>query len=114
MRLLYFTAHQIQPINTGARLRNYQLARQLAARFSVTFVEMRHAGEEQHVPPDDSVLANLVTLDKSRTYTLSKILRGLAGPTPVTVLNCWSLRSASQLAELLHSRQFDMVQIEGV
>jgi polysaccharide biosynthesis protein PslH len=40
-------------------------------------------------------------------------LRGLAGPTPITVLNCWSLRLASQLADALRSLQFDTVQIEG-
>jgi glycosyltransferase involved in cell wall biosynthesis len=114
MKLLYFAPHQIWPINSGARLRNYQLAKQLAACSSITFIEMRHVSEEEHVPLDDSVLASIVTLDKSRTYTLSKILRGLAGPIPVTVLNCWSPRSASQLAELLRSRQFDTVQMEGV
>ena len=114
MRILYFAPHQFWPINTGARLRDYQLARQLAAHSSVTFVEMRHAGEEPHIPPDDSGLASVVTLDKDRTYTPSKILRGLAGPTPVTVLNCWSLQSASQLADVMRSRQFDTVQIEGV
>jgi len=114
MRLLYFTAHQIWPINTGARLRDYQLARRLAARFSVTFVEMRHAGEGHTMPPDGSGLASVVTLYKGRTYSAFKILRGLAGPTPVTVLNCWSLRLASELADVLRSRQFDTVQIEGM
>jgi len=114
MRLLYFTAHQIWPINTGARLRDYQLARQLAARFSVTVVEMRHAGEEHTMPPDGSGLASVLTLDKGRTYSAFKILRGLAGPTPVTVLNCWSFRLASELADVLRSRQFDTVQIEGM
>ena len=113
MKLLYFAPHQIWPLNTGARLRDYQLARQLAARASVTFVEMCHGGEEKCMPPDDSGLARVVTLDKNRTYTLSKILRGLAGPTPLTVLNCWSLQSASQFANVLKSHQFDTVQIEG-
>jgi len=56
MRLLYFAPHQIWPTNTGARLRDYQLARQLAARCSVTFVECAIAGEAPRVPPDDSGL----------------------------------------------------------
>jgi glycosyltransferase involved in cell wall biosynthesis len=114
MKLLYFAPHQIWPTNTGARLRDYQLARQLAARSSVTFIEMCHAGEEPRIPPDDSGFAGIVTLKKDVTYTPFKILRGLAGPTPVTVLNCWSPRSASQLANVLRTRQFDTVQIEGV
>jgi glycosyltransferase involved in cell wall biosynthesis len=114
MKILFFSPHQIWPINTGGRLRDYQLARQLAARASVTFVQMCHAGKEAQTPPDDSGFAGVVTLDKDRTYTPSKILRGLTGPTPVTVLNCWSLRSGSQLTEVLRFSQFDTVQIEGV
>lgn len=114
MRLLYFAPHQMWPANTGARLRDYHLARQLAERFSVTFVEMRRAEEKQYAPPNDSGLAGVVTLDKSRRYTPSKVLRGLAGPTPVTMLNCWSPRSASQLVNVLRFRQFGSVQIEGV
>jgi glycosyltransferase involved in cell wall biosynthesis len=113
MNSLYFAAHQIEPLNSGARLRNYKLAQQLAALSSVTFVEMRHAGEERHIPSDDSGLAGVVTLDKGYTYTASKLIRGLAGPTPVTVLNCWSPRAASHLVEVLKSRPFDSVQIAG-
>jgi sugar transferase (PEP-CTERM/EpsH1 system associated) len=114
LRLLYFAPQQIWPANSGGRLRNYHLARHLAARSMVTFVEMCDAGEEQHVLPEDSGFARLVTLHKGHTYTTSKILRGLAGPTPITVLNCWSRGSASQLGELLQAYQFDTVQIEGV
>jgi len=75
---------------------------------------MRDVGEVQHVLPDDSGFARIVTLNKSRTYSPSKIVRGLIGPTPITVLNCWSSRSVAQLAGVLRSNQFDTVQIEGV
>ena len=114
MKLLYFCPHQIWPANTGARLRDYELARQLAARASVTFVQMCRAGQEPYTLPDDSGFADVATLDKDRTYTPFKILRGLAGPTPMTVLNCWSLRAASQLANVLRAGQFDTIQMEGV
>jgi len=114
MKLLYFCPHQIWPANTGARLRDYELARQLAARASVTFVQMCRDREEPYVLPDDSGLAAVVALDKDRTYTPFKVLRGLAGPTPMTVLNCWSLRARSQLASVLRSGRFDTIQMEGV
>src|SRR5678809_667162 len=86
MRLLYFAPHQVFPVNTGARLRNYHLARQLGARCSVTFAEMRQAEDEWCGPPSDSGLAGVITLNKSRPYSPWKIVRGLVGPTPVTVL----------------------------
>jgi polysaccharide biosynthesis protein PslH len=114
MKSLYFAAHQIWPLNSGARLRDYPLARHLAARAPVTFVEMCSAGESPQAPPEGSDFASVVTLYKDRMYTPSKIVRGLAGPIPLTVLNCWSPRSASHLAEVLRSRPFDTVQIEGV
>jgi glycosyltransferase involved in cell wall biosynthesis len=112
MKSLYFAAHQFWPLTNGARLRNYQLASQLATRASVTFVEMCLRGEGQQIPSGESNVERVVTLHKD-TYTVSKVFRGLAGPVPVTVLNCWSHRSASQLAEVLKSNQFDTVQIAG-
>jgi sugar transferase (PEP-CTERM/EpsH1 system associated) len=114
MRSLYFAPHQLWPVNTGARSRDFHLARQLASRSRVTFAEMRHAEEEQSAPPAQSGFAGVVSLRKDRTYGPTKILRGLAGPTPVTILNCWSPRLASQFADLLRSGQFDTVQMEGV
>jgi glycosyltransferase involved in cell wall biosynthesis len=114
MRLLYFAPHQIWPVNTGARLRDYQLACQLTACESVTFVEMCSAGEAHQALPADFGFAGIVTLYKDRVYTPSKIVKGLAGPIPLTVLNCWSPRSASQLADALRFSQFDTVQMEGV
>ena len=114
MKILYFAPHQFWPLTTGARLRDYQLARKLAARGPVTFVEMCSAGEEHQAPPEDAGFSSAVTLYKDRMYTPSKIARGLAGPIPLTVLNCWSPQSASQLADVLRSRPFDTVQIEGV
>ncbi len=114
MRLLYFAPHQAWPINSGARLRDSYLSRQLAARCSVTFAEMKHPGEKWCKPPERSGLAGMVTLEKGRTYSPSRIVRGLAGPVPVTVLNCWSQQSASQLARVLGTCQFDTVQLEGV
>jgi glycosyltransferase involved in cell wall biosynthesis len=114
LRILYIAPHQMWPTNTGARLRDYQLAQQLALCSSVTFMEMSQTAEEQHAVPDDSRIAQIVTLNKSRTYSPTKIFRGLIGPIPITVLNCWSSRAASQLADVLRSYQFDTVQVEGV
>lgn len=114
MKSLYFAPHPIWPLSSGARLRDYQLACQLRTRASVTFVEMCSAREEQQALMEDSGVADIVTLQKDRVYSLFKIIKGLAGPVPVTVLNCWSPQSASQLADVLRSKTFDTVQIEGV
>lgn len=114
MKLLYFSPYEFWPANFGAPMRNYQLARHLAGRAAVTFVELRAARREPSPLPDDPSLPDVVTLTKGRTYTPSKILRGLVGRTPLTVLNCWSRRAAFQLQDLVRSHQFATAQIEGV
>jgi sugar transferase (PEP-CTERM/EpsH1 system associated) len=114
MRLLYFAAHQAWPLTSGNRLRDYHLARELAKRVSVTFVEMCRPSEGPSSPPSDCGFDEIISLKKGIAYTPGKIVRGLAGPAPLTALNYFQTRSACQLADLLTRRRFDTVQIEGV
>jgi sugar transferase (PEP-CTERM/EpsH1 system associated) len=114
VRILYFAAHQVWPLTSGNRLRDYHLARQLAARASVTFVEMCHPGEQPSRPPSDCGFNEIITLNKEASYTPIKILRGIAGPTPLTAVNYFEPRLASQLVGILARNKFDAVQIEGV
>ena len=45
---------------------------------------------------------------------MSKLVQGLIGPTPLTVLNYSSPRVSRILAEILEAGSFDAVQMEGV
>jgi sugar transferase (PEP-CTERM/EpsH1 system associated) len=114
MRLLYLAAHQTWPLTSGNRLRDYYLARELAKRASVTYVEMYHSGEGPSRAPSDSGFEETISVRKGTGYTPDKIVRGIVGPIPLTVLNYFRSRSASQLANLLRRRRFDTVQLEGV
>ena len=114
MRLLYFAAHQLWPLTSGNRLRDYYLARELAKRASVTFVEMCHPGEKPSRLPVDCKFEEIISLKKGTGYTPDKLVRGIVGPVPLTVLNYFQSGSASQLANLLARRQFDTIQVEGV
>jgi polysaccharide biosynthesis protein PslH len=114
MRLLYFAAHQLWPLTSGNRLRDYYLARELAKRASVTFVEMCHPGEAPSHPPNDSGFDEIISLKKGSGYTPDKIVRGFVGPIPLTALNYFDANSAAALASLLARKSFDTLQIEGV
>ena len=114
MRLLYFAAHKIWPLTSGNRLRDYHLSRQLVKRASVTLVEICHPGEQPTVRSKDCNYERIVSLKKRPSYTLSKILGGLAGPTPITVLNYFEPQLESQMANILAFSPFDTVQIEGI
>src|SRR3979411_2110282 len=113
MNLLYLTPHKIWPLTSGNRLRNYHLARRLAAHASVTLVEMCYAGEQTSRPPDGSGFSQIISLHKSAGYTAGKLIRGMVGPTPLTLLNYFEPRLASQLATIFERGQFNAVHLGG-
>ena len=115
MRILYFSPRQCWPRDTGAKLRDYYLASQLAARCTVTYLGLRDPSETSSEPPAaESGFAAYHAVERESTYTVSKLVRGLVGPTPLTVLNYSSARVSRILAEILQAGSFDAVQIEGV
>jgi glycosyltransferase involved in cell wall biosynthesis len=114
MRLLYFSAHQLWPLTSGNRLRDYHLARELAKRASVTFVEICHLGEQPSSPPSECGFQEIISLKKGFGYTPDKIIRGITGSIPLTTLSYFQTGSASQLAKVLAKGQFTAVQVEGV
>src|ERR1700692_751402 len=102
MRILYFSPRQCWPRDTGAKLRDYYLASQLAARCPVTYLGLRDPLEESSEPPaDESGFAAYHAVARESTYTVSKLIRGLIGPTPLTVLNYSSEYVSRMLAEML-------------
>jgi polysaccharide biosynthesis protein PslH len=114
MRILYFAPHRVWPLNTGSRLRDYHLARQLAKRAHVTFIEVSHPGDQIATLPTDPDLQDIFTVYKAPSYTPSKVIRGLIGPVPVTVLNFFSPRIVARLSELLRPGVFTSAQIASV
>jgi len=100
-------------VNTGARLRDYHLARELARRASLTYLGLRNPQDPPPVPPPAEAF-QAVLISKDPGYTPANILRGLLGPVPVNVLNCWTARAVAELRRLLDGQQFDVVQVEGV
>jgi polysaccharide biosynthesis protein PslH len=115
LKILYFAPHQLWPLVTGNRLRDYHLARELAARCSVTFMETLHPGDERGgMAPVSAGFERVVTVEKEPNFRPGKVIRGLIGPVPVTVLNYFSRRIANTLAEVLRTGAFDVVQLESV
>lgn len=115
MRILYFSPRECWPRDTGAKLRDYYLASQLAARCPVTYLGLRDPSEaSSEPPPAESGFVAYHSVARESTYTVSKLVRGLTGPAPLTVLNYSSPHVSRILAELLQSGSFDAVQMEGV
>ena len=118
MRVLYFAPKECWPPNTGARLRNYHLARALARNARVTYL----AFSDEAVAGDGGGggdgpgrwCERVVIVPQERGYTPLKLARGALGRTPVTVLNYTSRAMAAELSRLLREEDFDVVQVESV
>jgi len=113
MRLLYFSSRVCWPLTTGARIRDYQLAKYLARRAHVHYAGLSGAGiAAAAAPPECGFGQSLLTREKA--YSVGNLIRGLAGPLPVNVLNYTSAGIKRQIADLLTKESFDSVQLEGV
>jgi sugar transferase (PEP-CTERM/EpsH1 system associated) len=112
MRVLHFAPRVCWPLDTGAKLRNYHLARVLSARANVTLL----AFEDSEPPPASlkNIYEQVITVERSPGYTLLKILRGAFGRTPLPLLNYTTIPMKQALRRTLKEQQFDVVQVESI
>ena len=113
LKLLYFAPHPLWPLTTGARLRDYHLAHQLSKHCAVTFLQTVNREDPEGIP-SNAGFAQIATARKDRSYTPGKLVRGVIGPSPVTVLNYVSRQTEELLTHLLRTEQFDVVQLVSV
>ncbi|MEP6714673.1 MAG: glycosyltransferase [Terriglobia bacterium] len=117
MRILYFSPRDCWPLTTGARLRDYHLARQLARHADVTY--MGFASDpaatrivRERVGADGEI--DQITVPRAAGYSIPNILLGIAGPLPIPVLNYKTKPMEAELARVLSDGSWDLVQMEGV
>jgi glycosyltransferase involved in cell wall biosynthesis len=124
MRILHFVPKDCFPVNTGAKLRNYYFARELATHARVTylsFAESSHNAEnhsinskEETFAPLESFCEQVISVPHENSYSLSKIVRGLVGRFPLTVLNYTTDAMAETLKQTLAENDFDIVHVESL
>jgi sugar transferase (PEP-CTERM/EpsH1 system associated) len=110
MRILFLSPRQCWPPDTGAKLREFHLARQLAKNAEVTTL----AFAEDSIRRGIDFCRHIECVAPPKRYTALKLLKGLAGRTPVSVINYSTRPMADTLQTLLNRQQFDAVQIEGL
>jgi glycosyltransferase involved in cell wall biosynthesis len=142
---LHFVPRVPWPLNTGAKLRNYHFAREIAQRAQITLLAFSENGgqaekesgapapsraetrqtaaararqEESSAEPlllsPERFYDRVVTVGRDQGYTLSKIVRGAVGRTPLPVLNYTTPAMKQELARLLDAQDFDVVQVESI
>ena len=111
MRVLHFAPRVCWPLDTGAKLRNFHLARVLAERASLTLLAFGDS-EQTHEAPD--FYDRVITVARDSGYSFSKIVRGAFGRTPLPILNYTTDAMKQALAHALNESDFDLVQIESI
>src|SRR5215471_9343503 len=86
-RVLYFAPKTFWPPDTGAKLRNFHLARVLARSARLTYLGFAEPGEEPASDPPADLMGRTVTVGRGAGYSLPNIIRGFVGRTPLPLLN---------------------------
>jgi glycosyltransferase involved in cell wall biosynthesis len=133
MRVLYFAGKECWPANTGAKLRNYYLARELSRTAGLTYlgfsdhydgarIDKNGAEPAKFLPAihadyprsPDRFVEQTITVYRDPSYKFTNIVRGALGRTPLTVLNYTTRRMEQRLKVLLDENSFDIIQVEGL
>jgi len=119
MRILLFSPRDCWPADTGARLRDFHLARELALREKLTYLGFERDNPSpsksvQHIKAGPAGELDCVLLPPPVRFSTGGLVRGLIGPLPISVLNYQNEMMQAELRRLVHSENFDLVQMEGV
>ncbi len=109
MRVLFLSPRQCWPTTTGARLREYHLARQVSHEVELTILAFSDESMKEGLP----FCHQVIVVPPPERYTAWKLLRGIAARDPVPVLNYTTDAMRGALAAVLARGAFDIVQIEG-
>ena len=112
MHVLQIAPQICWPLDTGARLRNYHLARVLSDRARVSLLAF--AEVDQPTAELEKIYERVMTVPREKAYSLTKVLRGALGRTPLPLLNYTTEEMKQALARLLDENVFDVVQIESI
>jgi len=113
LKILFLCPQPLWPVNTGARLRNFHLANALCTQAEVTILQAVNPADLPPSPPPNG-FQDVLSAARGASYSVLNVLRGMAGPVPLTVLNYASKEIERVLRGALASTAFDAVQIESI
>jgi glycosyltransferase involved in cell wall biosynthesis len=112
MRILFLSPRQCWPAVSGAKLRDYHLARSLGENAELTYLYFM--GDSAIASRDMPFCRKIVGINKPKPYTLAKIVRGLVSGLPLTLINYSSPEMTAAIAEVIRSSPFDLVHVESI
>ena len=112
MRILFLSPRQCWPALSGAKLREYHLARALSRWAELTYVYFADAGGPPLTAADLRFDARVIGVPKPHVYGPWKLLQGIAGRWPLPVVNYTSPGMTEALSRL--DFPFDLVHLDSI
>ena len=112
MRILFVSPRSCWPPQSGAALREYHLARALGERAELTHVFFSQAGARDAA--NAPFRRTAVSAPAPRRYTPAKIVRGILGGQPLSLVNYTSDAMKAALAALVDRQPFDLVHVDSI
>jgi glycosyltransferase involved in cell wall biosynthesis len=97
---------------SGAKLREYHLARALSSWAELTYVYFADAGDQALTAADLRFDARVIGVPKPDVYGPWKLVQGFAGHWPLPVVNYTSPQMTEALSRL--DAQFDLVHLDSI
>jgi polysaccharide biosynthesis protein PslH len=114
MRILFLSPRQCWPPFTGAKLREYHLAKALGRRAELTLVFFAQAEGPGQGTAELPFCRTILPVTPPRLYTAGKIVRGLWSRWPLPVINYFSAEMAGALEAVLDREEFDLVHLDSL
>ena len=113
MRILFISPRQCWPVLSGAKLREYHLARALGGRASLTYLFFAEPGQPLPTPTDLPFCQEIVPVPSPPRYTAASLVRGLVGRWPLPVENYTSAAMKTAIAAAVRDRDFDFIHFDN-
>jgi polysaccharide biosynthesis protein PslH len=113
MRILFLSPRLCLPLLTGARIREYYLARALACHADVTYVSFLQPGFPEPGAGELGFFQEVFLVPLTGRYSLTKIVRGLVGSQPLSVLNYTTDEMKSVITAVAARNRFDLVHLDS-
>jgi polysaccharide biosynthesis protein PslH len=114
VRVLWLSPRNICPPNTGAKLREFFLAKALGEIAHLTYVHFREPNAYQPSASDLPFCDKVFSIQKPQSYTTIKLVKGLLGKWPLPIENYLSERMFHVLNQLDTGQRFDVVHLESI
>lgn len=114
MRTLYVSPRQAWPVVSGAKLRDFHLARALGEAGELSWVFYQSPGDPPLTAAELPFCRRWQAVPRPPLYTPAKLVRGLSSRWSLPVVNYTSPQMTVALRQLLQQHRFDAIHVDSV